>query len=920
MKRILLNIISICCVFLSISASASVSDSPNVLIINSFDQKKYWVEDMTLPIEKKLLQKYPAARITTEYLRADVFPVSIGSSFRSILWSLVDHHLDTSYSINTSSGMICPPDEFAPDVIILIGADAFLYYQFLGEKMSVAWREVPVVLLDVNDKYPAYAWNPQFCELAPPDFDKLVPAEEKRSIFFPPMADSNSTSDSLQYNVTGVKSTIPVKENLDMIVNLLPNLQELIWIDDKYYASEYAYWQLEKEINEHYPEITLSTIPLETSKIDSIYNEMLRPASHRAYITYAWEFDCMFSKRSDEQLRSLFTNYSTVPCFSLTPRKENDGFWVGGYYRIFSAGNVVEQVQRILSGEPANAVPFIEVTAGEIQLDYQLLDKYGLLDRAAGLENVKLRNVPLSYFKENERMILVYIIFGIVIIGLVVYWLTKLLYNNRAHKEYLRYKRLYDRLQMIYGQTAIDLALYDAKGACIYRISNGKELNGTAKANDLLSQNIFENQYISDRRMDRIRNGESINIEVLTGDDGKYAPGFLDKNVYQLLIKPIDEIDYHLARYIATAIDLTPIMRERKEKERFENLLTFASDLSQIGIAFYNIDSGNGTATNSWSVNMNEQFVPGTLPQYTSVLPEYQKELLAYRKRIEGGERETFSKEIRVATENTKHWIDERLYVSDDDDRMLVEFNINVDKQKEHEELLQLAKEEAEKANLETIEFLNSINHEVRTPLNAIVGFSAILAATPKEKVTERQEFISIILKNNQLITMLVDDIIQLSRLESGQFNFEYTPIDIEKLFNSLLEQGHANVYKKQLNYVIEMIEEDIELRTDQTYLEHLLTNLFSNAIKFTEEGGTITLGCRREQNMLLFYVKDTGCGISKANQRRIFKRFDKVNSYIQGTGLGLALSKSIADRLGGDIGVESEEGKGSTFWFTLPL
>lgn len=212
--------------------------------------------------------------------------------------------------------------------------------------------------------------------------------------------------------------------------------------------------------------------------------------------------------------------------------------------------------------------------------------------------------------------------------------------------------------------------------------------------------------------------------------------------------------------------------------------------------------------------------------------------------------------------------------------------------------------------------FIANMSHEIRTPLNAIVGFSGILASTEEEQ--EKQEYVSIIENNNTLLLQLISDILDLSKIEAGTLELNYSNIELNELMREL-ERGFLLRVKTDA-VKLEFVEpaEPCMVHTEKNRLSQLMINLVTNAIKFTEKG-SIRFSYEMRENELYFYVTDTGCGIPKDKQQNIFGRFVKLNSFAQGTGLGLSICQTLMERMGGRIGVESEEGKGSTFWFTLP-
>lgn len=227
-----------------------------------------------------------------------------------------------------------------------------------------------------------------------------------------------------------------------------------------------------------------------------------------------------------------------------------------------------------------------------------------------------------------------------------------------------------------------------------------------------------------------------------------------------------------------------------------------------------------------------------------------------------------------------------------------------------------IAKEKAEESNRLKSAFLANMSHEIRTPLNAIVGFSNVLTTTESEE--ERREYIKIIENNNSLLLQLIGDILDLSKIEAGTLEFVYSNIDLNTLLGEeeKVYRMRVNTDKVELKFVPGLSE--CKINIERNRLLQVINNLISNAIKFTQQG-KILFGYELRQDILYFYVRDTGCGISSEKQQHVFERFFKVDNFVQGTGLGLAICKTIIERLGGEIGLESEEGKGTVFWFTIP-
>ena len=237
---------------------------------------------------------------------------------------------------------------------------------------------------------------------------------------------------------------------------------------------------------------------------------------------------------------------------------------------------------------------------------------------------------------------------------------------------------------------------------------------------------------------------------------------------------------------------------------------------------------------------------------------------------------------------------------------------------KQAEKQLALAKEKAENADLSKSTFLANMSHEIRTPLNAITGFAEILASANTEE--EKAQYQEIIKMNADLLLQLVNDILDMSKIEAGTLEFVYTKVDINLLLSDLrqLFQMKVNDAGGNIQIIAEPSLPSCSIETDRNRVAQVLSNFTTNAIKFTQEG-TISIGYEARDTELYFYVTDTGAGIPADKLPEVFGRFVKLNKDKKGTGLGFSISKTIVNKLEGQIGADSVEGKGSTFWFTIP-
>ena len=242
----------------------------------------------------------------------------------------------------------------------------------------------------------------------------------------------------------------------------------------------------------------------------------------------------------------------------------------------------------------------------------------------------------------------------------------------------------------------------------------------------------------------------------------------------------------------------------------------------------------------------------------------------------------------------------------------------NIQELKDHEQELIESRELAEQAELKQ-SFLNNMSHEIRTPLNAIVGFSDMLANEPEFSNEERQEFVNIINTNTKLLLKLVGDVLELSRIESGNLSFIFQRESVRQLLDDVY-QTHSLLIQPPLQFLKDFPPEDVQVNVDPMRLTQVLTNFLNNANKFTKEG-SIQLGycCPSGMSEVHLYVEDTGIGIPHSEQKMIFERFYKRSEFSQGVGLGLSICVLIVEKMGGRIELQSEEGRGSRFTVVLP-
>ena len=359
----------------------------------------------------------------------------------------------------------------------------------------------------------------------------------------------------------------------------------------------------------------------------------------------------------------------------------------------------------------------------------------------------------------------------------------------------------------------------------------------------------------------------------------------------------------------------------------FEALFRIISEYAQVGYANYNLYNKEGYAQNVWLRNYGEADsaqIVDVIGKYRHIHPEDRKPLLDLLTRFSAGEVQSATAICRVLHDDgRKTWIKTHLICRDYRpgeqiiDMLGINYDITALKQTEQE--LIAAKERAEESNKLKSAFLANMSHEIRTPLNAIVGFSSILAETDEEQ--EKREYISIIENNNALLLQLIGDILDLSKIEAGTLEFNFSDFELNELMHE-----KENIIRMKTAEGVELIFEPgldaCLFHSDRNRLSQLLINLLTNAAKFTSEG-SITLGVEicSEQNEVLFSVTDTGPGIPLDKQEMVFNRFEKLDgNKKKGPGLGLAICRQIAMIFGGRIWVDPTYTGGARFIFAHPI
>ena len=482
--------------------------------------------------------------------------------------------------------------------------------------------------------------------------------------------------------------------------------------------------------------------------------------------------------------------------------------------------------------------------------------------------------------------------------------------------------------QNIFANIPAGVEIYDKDGYLIDLNNKDLEIFGVVNKSDVIGVNFFDNPNVPQGIRDRVRNEDLVDFRL--NYSFEQAEGYYETNrsnaieLYSKVSKLYDN-EGNFSGYILISIDNTERIDAMNRIRDFENFFLMISDYAKVGYAKLNLLNRKGYAIKQWYKNLGEEedtLLDEVVGVYTHMHPEDRKRFLDFYDEVRDGKRRHFQGEMRIrrpGTKNEWNWVSSNVMVTnykpEENEIEIIGINYDITELKETEAELIQARDKAEMMDRLKSAFLANMSHEIRTPLNAIVGFSDLLVET--EELAERQEYIKIVRENNELLLQLISDILDLSKIEAGTFEFTNGDVDVNLLCEDIVRSMGMKA-KEEVELVLDNHLPVCHVISDRNRIHQVISNFVNNAMKFTSEG-SIHVGYKLKDGELEFYVEDTGIGIEKEQLPHIFERFVKLNSFVHGTGLGLSICQSIVEQLGGRIGVDSEKGKGSRFWFTIP-
>lgn len=799
-----------------------------------------------------------------------------------------------------------------PDVLVLLGNVSFT----LCDGLNRQWPGVPMILCGEKDFTGPAGLIIGKQALKP---GQRVSIEKLRG----------------QLNITLVQADSYIDENVKLMKRMLPGMNTFVYLGDGSWPCNQNDYEIREKLKKTDKNIKYLYFSSKDMSMDSLNTRLslLNPSTTGVLFAY-WRYGSVKQQNSAMAAVAYRSIGSLgLPIFSYRDDGISDGTGtVGGYIldRRSYTDRILSAIRKILNGTEARDIPF-SYEKGKPTFNFARLVRANL-DPDLCPEGSVLYDKPFSVWQNYGY----YILMGAVIIILAGICLLSYRYNRVMHKEKLltnkereARRRKYDLIDNMPILYMCEEMVKNEEGhivETIYRDVNRHFMNNFFASKECIGKKGSE---LFPETMPQFLYFMNIALQKKTSITFLYYYEKIER-YYEVVLSPyadgnimdvfcIDRTELH-----NTQMQLRSVNKKLTMALETANITPWRWDLNDNTVHCQisrSLASNAGELVNSgYDVNKTEQ------EYFDSIYKEDRERVKSTLYDLIESRQSKIVVEYRMPNkaggQNSMEWVEMQAMVesfgNNGKPQALIGSIQVITSRKKMEQQLITAKENAEEANRLKSAFLANMSHEIRTPLNAIVGFSQILATADNEE--EKTEYISIIENNNTLLLQLIGDILDLSKVEAGTMEYNYSDFDLNRLMADLEDTCRMKMNAdKPVELICKCGLQECSIRSERNRLSQLIINMVTNAIKFTEKG-SITYGYDKgEDNMLHFYVADTGCGIAADKLGKVFDRFAKLNGFIQGTGLGLAICKALVEHMGGQIGVESELGKGSTFWFTLP-
>lgn len=793
-----------------------------------------------------------------------------------------------------------------PRLVIYVGDPGWMIARPLFDK---EWKNVPEIICYSKEQMPA-----SIEELLSKNVRNLVPAEQWLS----------------GYNVTALRYPYYIHENIRLMQRLMPRMERVAFIGDYRYISRYTQEMTGTTVRECFPDLKLDLLNSAVMSTEQLLDTLRYYDDRVGILYYSW-FNANpkgESKYLTDNIRKIIYSFSVAPVFTLADLNAEKSNFAGGHYISVDefTRSLLDLIDQVLAGARPSDIPPFAGGEPKTYLNYMHLETHGV-DPALFPANAVYYQQPLGFYEKYKF----YLWGALCIVGLVAVilvmrfrWFHEKQRQRNQELDFLQeYRGLINNMPLIYMRNKV---LKDEKGeitdVCILDVNAAFESTFRCNRNEVVYKTLQELIPVYPAMRCILEGGLGRSgMWCVRNPDGSRL--YYDKLLFRK--GPADQVDvFCIDKTEAYNAWLKLEENHNQLEELYEKyklvikateLIPWVWNLEKQEIAFNaeNISGFEVCGSKQWKISA-ETF-------YSGIHPEDRKRVKADFSGLISNRVHSFKNVYRLCLpgQNEYHWVESFGIAEKRDETerasILVGAAAIIDSRKKMEQDA-LEKEKAEESNRLKSAFLANMSHEIRTPLNAIVGFSNLLSETDDPEV--KQEFVQIIENNNTLLLQLINDILDLSKIEAGTLEFIYSEVDLESLLTEIEQSIQMRPHSDEVEIRFTERIPGYRVFTERNRLTQVLTNFLNNALKFTDKG-SITFGFRLRGEDLYFFVRDTGRGIPSAQREKIFGRFVKLDAFAQGTGLGLSICETIVTKLGGRIGVESEEGKGSEFWFTIP-
>ncbi|MFV0581600.1 MAG: ATP-binding protein [Parabacteroides gordonii] len=888
LKNYLLLITLLLTTTVSVKASPDKSENDYVLIINSYTESTPWSRMFTAPVYEQMATGDDNWIVYTENM--DVMLMKSEPDVENF-----SNYLSQKY-MNTP-----------PSLVILLGNSA---YVLLKDELKQRWGNDIPFLVCVEKDY-------------------IVPREYYLSKKACPEGLQIKFSEMVKtfHNLTILYVPEYISETISLIKQVKPEMNRLIFLADKRYISAQNKSIVQQVMENEFPDIKLELITAGDTSTDELITLLGKTDKRTCVLYYSW---ILLNQQGNRTILSsdtyrMLSSYTDVPIFTLNDMEIVDNGMLGGFF--YPASNIattlIETVDNIVDQGNLHAV----ITPGKPcpVISYPTLEQKNISDSTFSFDTIFYMKPP-TFWEQYHNYVYAgsgtFIVF-ILLLCLRINSLNKQKTFQEKEIAFMRnYSRLINSMPICYMKQRI---LYENGCPVDYIIV---EVNPAfeklfADKDRFIGKKGSELSHI--RLLQYVQTCSSVLTQSRKiSTQYYYEPTAHYVNALIISSSTPDCIDIFLT-------DVTEVIKIQQILRTVNKKLSMSLDVANVTPWKWDLEKQtilcdvNTAVSASFSGLFDDNHLTVPASQYFEKIYKGDREKVekAYEALILG-QVDIIREEYRVYHPEKGirefEWVEASATVEKRDETgkpiSLIGSSMTITDRKKAEEELLYAKNKAEESNRLKSAFLANMSHEIRTPLNAIVGFSNILASTDSEE--EREEYVQIIENNNTLLLQLINDILDLSKIEAGTLDFVYSEVNINAILHELQISMQSRI-TNDVRLIFEKGQEELYVSIAKNRFMQVLINLITNAIKFTEEGSICFGYSCVSDKMLQFYVSDTGCGIPSEKLKSVFERFVKLNAFAQGTGLGLSICQMIVKHLGGEMWVESEIGKGTTFSFTFP-